>query len=57
MDWTIILFIILGVFLFIKVISKLVRIIIGIGIIVAIGYFILSMDLSMVMFRIFGELY
>ncbi|WP_169819117.1 hypothetical protein [Anaerobacillus arseniciselenatis] len=50
MDWPIIIIVILAIFLFIKVISKLVRILIGVGILAAIVYFFLSLDLAMIMF-------
>ncbi|WP_161568138.1 hypothetical protein [Anaerobacillus alkaliphilus] len=56
MDWTMILLIILGIFLFIKVISKLVRILIGVALIAVIAYFVLSMDIAMVMFEVLREL-
>lgn len=49
MEWPMILLIIIGIFLFIKVISKLVRIIIGVAIIAMIAYFFLSMDLGMIL--------
>ncbi len=50
LDWPIIIIVILAIFLFIKVISKLVRILIGVGILAAIVYFFLSLDLAMIMF-------
>jgi hypothetical protein len=50
MEWPMILLIILGIFLFIKVISKLVRIIIGVALLAIIAYFVFSMDLGMISF-------
>lgn len=50
MDWPIILLVIFGIFLFVKVISKLVRILIGVSVLAIIVYFVLSMDIGMTMF-------
>lgn len=50
MDWPIIIVVILAIFLFIKVISKLVRIFIGIAILAAIVYLVVNnTDLAMIM--------
>lgn len=48
MEWSVILMIILVAFLFIKVISKIVRILIGIALIVVIVYFVSSIELALI---------
>lgn len=49
MDWQTIIIVILAIFLFIKVISKLVRLIIGVAIIGLIAYFVLNMNVALIM--------
>ncbi|MCT8138151.1 hypothetical protein H1D32_10535 [Anaerobacillus sp. CMMVII] len=50
MEWPILLLVIVGIFLFIKVISKIVRIIIVVALLAMIVYFVSSMDFAMIMF-------
>lgn len=50
MDWPIIIVVILAIFLFIKVISKIVRILIGVAILATIVYFVMTKtDLALIM--------
>ncbi|QOY35723.1 hypothetical protein AWH56_024175 [Anaerobacillus isosaccharinicus] len=50
MEWPMIFLVIIGIFLFIKVISKLIRIVIGIALLAIIAYYVFSIDLTMVMY-------
>lgn len=50
MDWPIIIIVILAIFLFIKIISKLVRIAIGVVILATLAYYLLGMENALIMF-------
>lgn len=50
MEWPMILIVILAIFLFIKIISKFVKLAIGVVIIAIIAYYLLGIDNAMVIF-------
>lgn len=50
MEWPMIIIVILAIFLFIKVISKLVRVAIGVAILAIIAYYLLGTENAMIIF-------